>query len=448
MRFVIIGGDAAGMSAASRAKRSNPSIEVTVLEQTEDVSYSACGMPYNIADPDRSMADLVVREAEVFRQKNGIDLKTGHRVTEINLDDRMVIGLSSTRETFKIPFDRLLIATGATPIMPQKPGFDLPGVMVLKNLEQGRQIKSFLKDHTVRKTAILGMGYIALEMCEALRFRGVEVEMIKPRMDLLPWMDRKLSATVEQVLLHNKVRLHLGKTAAAIENDAGRLQLKEADGSLIVTADMVLAAIGVRPNSEMAERAGLQLGPGKAISVDRQMRTSDDRIYAAGDCADAFHVVTGQKTWIPLALRANRAGWAVADHICGKTVMLPGVAGTAVFKVFELEVARTGLTVAEASDAGFEPVNVTISSRSRAHAHPGSSQIQVHLVGDKKSGRLLGAQMVGREGVAHRINAAAVALHAAMTVDQFVQCDLAYAPPFGPVWDPLLVAANQLVKAL
>lgn len=448
MRFVIIGGDAAGMSAASRAKRSDPRIEVTVFEQTQDVSYSACGMPYNIADPDRHMADLVVREADVFRQKNGIDLRTGHLVTEINLDDRLVIGVSDTREAFEIPFDRLLIATGAAPIIPQLPGFDLPGVMSLKNLEQGRQIKSFLKDHCVRKTAILGMGYIALEMCEALRTRGVEVEMVKPRPELLPWMDRKLAATVEQVLLQNKVRLHLGETAAAIESEDGHLQVKAASGSPIVAADMVLAAIGVRPNSEMAERAGLQLGPGKAISVDRQMRTSDNRVYAAGDCADAFHVVTGQKTWIPLALRANRAGWAAADHICGKAVALPGVAGTAVFKVFELEVARTGLTAAEAANAGFEPVSISISSRSRAHAHPGSSQIQVHMVGDKVSGRLLGVQMIGQEGVAHRINAAAVALHAAMTVDQFVQCDLAYAPPFGPVWDPLLVAGNQLVKAL
>jgi NADPH-dependent 2,4-dienoyl-CoA reductase/sulfur reductase-like enzyme len=178
------------------------------------------------------------------------------------------------------------------------------------------------------------------------------------------------------------------------------------------------------------------------------LRTSNADIYAAGDCADAYHVVTGQKTWIPLALRANRAGWAVADNVLGERVELQGVAGTAVFKVFDLEVARTGLSVEEARKAGFEPVEIVIQSRTRAHNHPGSSTISVQLVGDKKTGRLLGAQMAGKEGAAHRINAPAVALHAKMSVEEFSQSDLAYAPPFGPSWDPLLTAANQLVKAL
>jgi NADPH-dependent 2,4-dienoyl-CoA reductase/sulfur reductase-like enzyme len=178
------------------------------------------------------------------------------------------------------------------------------------------------------------------------------------------------------------------------------------------------------------------------------LRTSDPDIYAAGDCADAFHVVTGQRTWIPLALRANRAGWAVADNVLGGKVELQGVAGTAVFKVFDLEVARTGLSVEEARKAGFEPAEVVIQSQNRGHKYPGASVISVQLVGDKKSGRLLGAQMVGKDGAAHRINAPAVALHAKMSVEEFAQTDLAYAPPFGPSWDPLLTAANQLVKAV
>jgi NADPH-dependent 2,4-dienoyl-CoA reductase/sulfur reductase-like enzyme len=178
------------------------------------------------------------------------------------------------------------------------------------------------------------------------------------------------------------------------------------------------------------------------------MRTSNPAIYAAGDCADAYHVVSQKRTWIPLALRANRTGWAAADHLCGKDVDLPGVAGTAVFKVFDMQVARTGLNSAEAIDAGFTPQTVTITANSRSGHYPGGSPVQVHVVGDQTSGRLLGAQMVGRESVAHRINAAAVALHAKMSVAQFAQCDLAYAPPFGGVWDPLLIAANQLIKKL
>lgn len=450
MRFVIIGGDAAGMSAASRAKRLDPGLEVVVLEKTADVSYSACGMPYNIADPGRSIDDLVVRPADVFRQKAGIDLRTRHHVTRIDPERGTVAGTADDGRDFEITYDRLLIATGAAPMIPNRPGFDRPGVMALKSLDQGRRIKAFIKERDVRRVLIIGMGYIALEMGEALRARGIEVEMVKPRPDLLPWMDRGLAAEVEQELTGNQVRLHFGRSVASIQNDGDRLRALDENASPIAdsAADMVLVAMGVKPNSELAGRAGLALGPAKAIAVDRQMRTSREGIYAAGDCADAFHVVTGGKTWIPLALRANRGGWAVADHVCGHAVDLPGVAGTAVFKVFELQVARTGLGSAEAAKSGFDPVSVTIASHSRAHAHPGGTRIHVHMIGDKRSGRLLGVQMAGREGVAHRINAAAVALHAAMSVGQFIQCDLAYAPPFGGVWDPLLVAANQLVKAL
>jgi NADPH-dependent 2,4-dienoyl-CoA reductase/sulfur reductase-like enzyme len=206
--------------------------------------------------------------------------------------------------------------------------------------------------------------------------------------------------------------------------------------------------LGAQPNVELADQAGIALGDTGAIAVDECMQTNVAGIYAAGDCADAYHVVTGQKTWVPLALRANRAGWAVADHLCGKPVSLQGVAGTSVFKVFDLQVARTGLTLQEAEAAGFNPVAVTIKASSRAHAYPGATSIQVHMLGDKTTGRLLGTQMVGYEGVAHRINAPAVALHAGMTVEHFSQSDLAYAPPFGPTWDPMLVAANQLLKKM
>jgi len=275
MKFVIIGGDAAGMSAASRVKRKNPDIEITVLEQTHDVSYSACGMPYNIADPERDMEKLVVRKA-----------------------------------------------------------------------------------------------------------------------------------------------------------------------------DIVLVAMGVKPCSEMAKDAGLDLGISDSISVNRQLKTSDENIYSAGDCADAYHIVNEKKCWIPLALRANRAGWAVADNICGIETRLKGVAGTSVFKVFSLEVARTGLNLQEAQESGFDAVENYVKTRSKAHGQPGSTPIHINMVADKKTGRLLGTQMVGKEGVAHRINSIAVALYNKMGVEDFAGTDLAYAPPFSPVWDPLLTAANQLVKKI
>jgi len=449
MRFAIIGGDAAGMSAASRAKRLDSQLDVVVLEQTDDVSYSACGMPYNIADPSRDIEELVVRRAEVFRDKAGIDLRTGHRAESIDPASNTVSGSDHAGERFELPYDKLLIATGASANRPDLPGFDLPGVMVLKSLEEGRRIKVYLRSRNTRRVVIIGMGYIALEMAESLRHLEIEVDMVKPRPVFLPWMPEEMSRVVLDELHAHDVRTHAGQGVTAIETanaEASRLKVLCDDQTL--DADMVLVAIGVTPNSAIAGDAGLDLSVGRSIAVDRRMRTTQPDIYAAGDCADAFHVVDGQRAWIPLALRANRAGWAAADNVCGKTTELDGIAGTAVFRVFELEVARTGLNLAEAKAAGFDPVEVVIKTRSRAHAHPGSSPIWSHMVGDRKSGRLLGVQMVGREGVAHRINAPAVALHGRMTVAQFIQCDLAYAPPFGPTWDPTLTTANQLLKKL
>ncbi len=447
MNFVIIGGDAAGMSAASRAKRTMADLNVVVLEKTEDVSYSACGMPYNIADADRKIEDLVVRKAQVFRDKQGIDLLTGHIVEVIDRKNRTVSGtIQYSGKSFRYAFDHLLIATGGRPKIPALPGFELPGVLALKSLDDGRKIKDYIREHCVQKVVIIGMGYIGLEMAEALRERGIKVEMAKPGPDLLPWMPRDLAQAVEQELAANAVPLHLGCEITGIEETDGQLQVVCKDRML--KANLVLVAVGIQPNSEIAVDAGIETGIGNAIAVNRNMQTSDPAVYAAGDCADAFHVVTGEKTWIPLALRANRAGWAVADNVCGKPTELDGIAGTAVFKVFDLQVARTGLCVEESRSYGFEAVEVVIKSSSRAHNHPGATPILVHLVGEKKTGRLLGAQMVGHESAAHRINAAVVALHNKMTVADFVQTDLAYAPPFGPVWDPLLTAANQLLKRL
>ncbi len=446
MHFVIVGGDAAGMSAASRARRLVPDMEVTVLEQTGDVSYSACNMPYNIADPQRDMDDLVVRTAGEFRRRHGIDVRLHHRVTVVDVAGSRVLGRDADGVDFQVSFDRLLIATGASPRMPDLPGVDLPGVMALKRLADGRAIKEFLRRHVVKRVAILGMGYIAMEMAEALRRRDISVAMVKPRSRLLPWLESGLADRVAQSLAQNGVDLHMDRTVERIDRDDGGLRVVA--GDLRLSVDMVLVAMGVRPNSELAAAAGLDLGPAGAIAVDRGLRTSTASIYAAGDCADAFHVVSGQRVWIPLALRANRAGWAVADGVAGRPADLSGIAGTAVFKVFDLEVARTGLTGAEAEQTGFEPRTVTITSETRSGLYPGAEPILVHLVGDRPSGRLLGAQMVARESAAHRINAAAVALHAGMTVADFLQCDLAYAPPFGGVWDPLLVAANQLIKEL
>lgn len=446
MRFVIIGGDAAGMSAASRAKRIDPSLDVVVLEATTDVSYSACGMPYNIADPARDMNDLVVRQAQIFREKLGIDLRTGHLAEGIDRFETKVTGRTSVGEAFEVSYDRLLIATGARAVHLNVPGTDLPGVKVLKSLMDGRAIKSYLTEYDVRKVLIVGIGYIGLEMAEAFHERGLVVDMTKPSPRLLPWMPEKMAQVVKNELLEKGINLHLGVRLNGIEQRGRGLTAIFDQGEIVV--DMILVGVGITPNSEIAEQAGLELGPQRAIAVDKTLRTSDPEIFSAGDCADAFHVITGQRVWLPLGLRANRSGWAVADNVTGGHVELPGVVGSQVFKVLDLEVARTGLSLEEGRKAGFDPVEDYIESQSRAHAYPGSQTLHVNMVADKRSGRLLGACLVGKEGAAHRVDAVAVALHAGMTVHEFSQCDLAYAPPFTPVWDPLLTAANQLLKKL
>ncbi|MFC1869258.1 FAD-dependent oxidoreductase [Thermodesulfobacteriota bacterium] len=388
----------------------------------------------------------MVRQAQLFRGKQDINLLTGHCVDKINPDNKTVSGATADGKSFKFSYDRLLIATGSSAILPDLPGFDLPGVLVLKNLDDGRKIKNFLKKNRVRKAVIIGMGYIALEMCESLANLHMSVDMVKPNSVFMPWLEQSMAQAVKEKLESRGVGIYAGHAVERIRTLEDGLQVVCPD--LNLNCDLVLVGIGVTPNSGVAETAGMDLSVKKSIAVGRNLRTSNENIYAAGDCADAYHMVTGEKTWIPLALRANRSGWAVADNVCGKDVVLDGVAGTAVFRVFDFEVARTGLTAAEAKEFGFEPVENMIKSRSRAHAHPGSTTIWVNMIADKRSSRLLGAQMAGKEGVAHRINGPAMALHSRMTVDQYCQTDLAYSPPFGPTWDPTLTAANQLIKKL
>jgi len=391
---------------------------------------------------------LVVRHAQVFRDKQGIDLLTGHGVEQINPDKQTVAGSTTDGKEFEFSYDRLLIASGSSAIRPDIPGIELPGVFVLKSLDDGRKIKSYLTSKPIKKAVIIGMGYIALEMCESLVNLNIAVEMVKPNPVFLPWLEPTMATVVRDDLASRGIGVYAGLAIERIESSGESLQVISADQTL--QGEIVIVGIGVAPNSRMADTAGLELSVAKSIAVDRSMRTSNARIYAAGDCADAYHVVTDAKTWSPLALRANRAGWAVADNVIGKDVTLDGVAGTSVFRVFDFEVARTGLNLDEARKAGFEAVENMIQSSARAHSYSSASNppIWVNLIGDKKSGRLLGAQMIGKEGVAHRINGPAVALHSRMTVAQYSQTDLAYAPPFGPTWDPTLTAANQLLKKL
>lgn len=442
--IVVVGGVAAGMSAASQAKRRSPDTEVVVLERGQDVSYGACGMPYNLGDPARDMADLVVISAETFRKKRNLDVRLRHRVTSLDPAAHRVKG-ESPDGPFDMEYEKLILATGARAVQPKVPGMDLPGVLSLHTLADGRALKQALADSEVERVVIAGAGYVGLEMAESLVSLGRKVTLTKRKPKLVPWMDDTLEKRLLGQLTDHGVELITGAPLEGIEPGSDA-RLDGIAGGQRIPADLVIVAVGVRPESELARAAGLELGPASAIAVGETLETSAPDIFAAGDCADAFHVVTGERVWIPLALRANRAGKIAGANAVGAGLRAPPVAGTLVFRLFDLEVGRSGLSEQEARAAGFSPVTAVIHARTRAHAFPGAGKMSVALVGDSESGRLLGGQIVAEEGAAHRIDTVAAALGASMTVADFAGLDLAYAPPFGPTWDPLLVAATQLLK--
>lgn len=438
-RYAVIGGVAGGMSAASRIRKVDPESEIVVFEKGEHISYSACSTPYYISNPQTALEDLIVLNVEDAKVKRRIDVRTRHMVTRILPAQRRI-------EFAKLPsglegsydYDRLIIATGASPYVPPIPGFDGPNVVVLRTLEDAHHIKKMLEGGKVRTAAILGAGYVGLEMCESLRKCGIEVTLISARSTPMFGLNEKIVDTVVDTLKKNSVTLIANAKVERITGTGVRLSDR------LVEADLVLVAKGIRPNGKLAEDAGIQLGAAGAIAVDQRMETSVAGIFAAGDCAESFHRINNKKIYVPLGTVANKHGRVAGLNAARESARFPGAISSAEFKMFEMEVARTGMTLQEALEDGFDAREVVITAPSAAHGYPTSCPIQIAMVGEKTNGRLLGAQMIGESGVAQRINIVAVAIFNGNTVDEFSMFDLAYAPPFAPVWDPVLVAANVL----
>ncbi len=445
-RIVVIGGVATGMSAASQAKRREPGADVIVFERGPYISYGSCGMPYNVMDPDRRIDDLVVLTPERAINDRGIDLRLRHEAIGLDLDSQRVsVRNLETGAVTDEPFDALVLATGASAVRLQLPGMDLPGVVVLRELTAGEHLKKLLASHP-RRAVILGAGFVAMEMAHALTERGLEVHIVKKRPRILRgWSDETVALVVEELGRHG-VEIHTGMDITGAEpGPDGRVAAVTTDqGSY--PADLVLQAIGVRPNVTLAAEAGLRIGETGAIWVNQFQQTSHPAVWAGGDCAEAYHRLLRKNAWMPHGTTANKQGRIAGANTVGLNQRFAGIVGTSGFKVFNLEVARTGISAEQAATEGFEPAVVTIRQSSRAHAYPGSSPIQVTLVADIPSGILLGGEIVGREGAALRINVLATALASHMTVNDLQGLDLVYSPPFAPVWDPILVAANQLIK--
>ena len=434
------------MSAASKAKRRNPDLEVLAFERTPHVSYSACGIPYYVADLVREASELVTITPEQFREQRGIEVFTRHEAVRVSPIKRkvVVVNLDTGRER-AFDYDRLLIAVGGKPRRPEIPGADLPNVFTVQTLQDGMRIRRFVDEQRPRRAVIVGGGYIGMEMAEAFRRRDLETTVVEKTNQILPGFERTVVEQVESELDSHQVRRLTGCEVNEIrqpdETTEPELAVTLSNGET-VPAELVLFCTGLTPNVHLAVEAGVHLGVTGAIAVNRKLQTNVANVYAAGDCVQVKNLVSGEADYVPLGPTANKQGRVAGENVAGGTAAFPGVVGTSVFKVFELEVARTGLTLERARTAGFDAESVTITAPSKAGYYPGAEPLTVAVIFDRRSGRLLGAQMVGREGVSKRIDAFAVALMNRLTLDEAAYLDLSYAPPFAPVWDPVLVAIH------
>lgn len=449
-RVVVIGGDAAGMTVASGLRRRlRAEDEVVVLERSTWTSYSACGIPYWIAGDVESADKLVARTPDEHRA-NGIDLRTGVEAVAIDPEARTV----SIRDGEPITYDRLVIATGAEPVRPDLPGIEGDGIHGVQSLDDGQVILDELArqpEHVV----VVGSGYIGLEMAEACVARGFDTTVIEKAATVMPIIEAELGAQVAEAMQKHGIHLRTGVGVEGFTLDAsGRVTaVRTADGE--VPADLVILGLGVTARTSMAGDAGMPLGAKGGIVVDDQQRVDGfDGIWAAGDCVVTKDRVTGELIHIPLGTHANKQGMVAADSIVADLrattplLSFPGVVQTAITKFCSLEISRTGLGEQQATDAGFDPVVVSIQTSNFAGYMPDPGTMTVLMVADRSSRRLLGAQIVGAEDAALRIDVAGTALAAGLTVDEVVMLDLAYAPPFASVWSPVQVAARAAVKAL
>jgi NADPH-dependent 2,4-dienoyl-CoA reductase/sulfur reductase-like enzyme len=450
-RLVVVGGDAAGMSAASQARkrRGVDDLEVVAFERGRATSYSACGIPYWISDAVKTEAELISRTPEQHRA-NGIDVRMRTEVVGIDLAARSVqaVDLESGRR-YDEGFDSLVYAAGSVPMRPDVPGIDLDGVYGVQVLDDGVAVRAELDSGRVRRVVVVGTGYIGLEIAEAAQVRGFDVTVVGRSQTPVGTFDPDVGAFIAEAVEGMGIRLVMGDGAVAFEgDDAGRVRAVVTASGRSLPADLVVLGLGVRPNVQLAADAGIPLGPSGGIAVDVRMRTQVEGVWSAGDCVESVHRLSGQRIVVALGTHANKQGRVAGINLGGGYATFPGVIGTAVTKVCDLEVARTGLSEAEADASGFRYVTASVDSTTRAGYFPGAQPIRVKLLAEKRTGTLLGAQIVGREGAAKRIDVLATAIWNEMGVDEVLSLDLSYAPPFAPVWDPVLIAARKAFEAV
>jgi len=390
----------------------------------------------------------VVRSPEAFREKQGIDARVFQKVSEIDLRQKQVQGEDlKTGKPWKEPFDQLLIATGAVAIRPRIPGIDAKGVYELNTLQSGIEVRRAVEEKNPRYIVIIGAGYIGLEMAENFVHRGIAVTIVEKTPQVMNTLDPDMASLLLKPLEEAGIKLYLNESLKSLEVREGEVRGALTDQRTL-PADLVILGLGVRPNSAMAQEAGIAVGKTGGIKVNDRMQTEVEGIWAAGNCVESFHLVSRRPFYIALGTVANKQGRVAGINIAGGQATFPGVVGTAMVKVLSLEVARTGLQEKEIQELGLASVNAKIDAHTRARYYPGTGPMTVKILAEKGTGRLLGGQIVGQEGAGKRIDTLAVALHAGFTVEDLINLDLGYSPPFSAVWDPVQIAARQAANLL
>lgn len=442
-RIIVVGGDAAGMSAASKARRVLPEAEIVVYEAGSFVSYSACGIPFYVSGTVKEFDDLLHYPVSKFIDERNIDVRTESNVTGVNIAKKEITVECRGQKATDI-YDRLIIATGARPKIPEMFS-DLARFYTMRNLDDLKRLMKDVKGK--RKIAVIGGGYVGVEMSEAFTELGARVSLFQRSGSLLRGMDMEFSDKIRKEMEVNGVTVYLDSPVTAVHQDEDGITTITA-GDVTDSFDFLFIATGVTPNSEFADGAGLRKTEFGAIIVDSNMRTSVPDVYAAGDVATTYDMITGRQTYFPLATGSNKSGRVAGNNAAGGSQEYRGIARTEVIKVFSLAIGKTGFSSSQALGEGFTPVEVTISATSRASYYPGSEPLRIKLIADRETQRVLGCIILGKDGVAKRVDVVAAAISGNLTVEDMAAIDYSYSPPFAPAWEPLGVAADVLMKKL
>lgn len=442
-RLAVIGGDAAGMGAATQAHRIDAGLEIVAFEKGNWTSYSACGIPYVVGGSVDGLERLVVRTPQEHRDTSLIDVRTRHEVTGIDVDARRLeVRDHAHSRTIQVPFDDLVLGMGARPVRPDLPGIDLPAVHGVQTLDDAAHLLRHAQSTECRNVVVVGGGYIGLELAEAFVERGARVSVIEAGAHVLTALDADMAAPVEDAMRRIGIDVRVSTPVTGFAE--GIVQTDEAP----ILADLIILGLGVVANTGLLDGTGIELGVRDAVKVDRRQRTNVDGIWAAGDCAESHHLVSGRPVHVALGTVANKQARVAGINIAGGYATFPGVLGTAITKICSTEIGRTGLNEREATEAGFAFFAADIEATTTAGYMADPPPIRVKLLVEQRTGRVLGAQIVGGRGAAKRIDVVATAITAGFDVQQLLDVDFGYAPPMSPLWDPIAVAARRAVTLL